>query len=171
VNAQGVKVPSISFREGASVYVRASLYENNFHLGTRDSGENLNGGFLLFDLPSPGNGSAYLGFWTPTTLYYHQVGSSGDHRFMGKFGPNESLSGGSALYCGSASGFGGGPYTTTISYTSTMISNAQPLVTVVSTNNTGFTWHAYSRSASGFTVFVGAGAGSSTEIMYWSFRT
>jgi hypothetical protein len=172
VDPLGNVFPAVSWSEGASIYVRAALFSSTFRIGTRSSSnEDLEGGYLFFDLPSPGSGSAYLGFQSVSTGadWFHQIGSSGDHRFKGKFASNESMGGSSALFCGTA-GFGAGPYFTTLGYGATMASTPRVMLSVVSGNSTDFYWHAYSQSTTGFSVSVGVNAGPSTDVNFWCFR-
>lgn len=173
VTASGAVVPAVSWKEGLSVYTRASLLNSTFTLGARATAtENAEGGYLLFDLPSPGVGSAYLGFWSITNnvQWFHQIGSDGNHRFKGRFGVTETIDGQSALWCGGTN-LGAGPYFTNIGYGATMASTPRVLLSVASGNNTDFMWHAYSQSATGFSFSVGTGAGPGTDINWWCYRT
>lgn len=171
VNAQGVKVPSVSWYEGASVYVRASLYESNFHLATRSPiDQSIQGGYLQFDLPSPGVGSAYLGFWSTSVRYYHQIGSSGEHHFAGKIAPfGGSAGSGAAFMPGEVTGMGAGGFAAFIGYAHTMVSNPAVVATVNTTNGVLFNWHVSNRATNGFWINIGGGP-PATDVFYWAYR-
>jgi hypothetical protein len=169
----GPDVPAVAWYDMSSTsYVRASALSETFYLAARGVANNLvEGGYLYYDLVGGGSGSAYLGFQSGTSgiNWYHQIGSSGDHRFKGKIAGNTNLSGESAIYCGNA-GFGAGNFTSSISYGATMASNPAVLLTVCSGDFNSFNWHVFGRSATGFSFLVGAGAAANVDVAYWAFR-
>ena len=172
VNAAGVKVPSVSWKEGLSVYVRGSLLDSNFFLATRDTNENVEGGYLQFDLPGPGNGSAYLGFWSLSgnSRYYHQVGSNGAHHFKGKIAAFGGSAGNdAAMLGGEVTGMGAGGFSAFISYPYTMISNPAVVATVNTTNGVLFRWHVSNRATNGFWINIEGGP-PATDVFYWAYR-
>lgn len=170
VTAAGDVVPSISWTEGLSVYTRASLLGSNFTLGARDTTtENLEGGYLQFDLPLPGNGSAYLGFWSISGnfRYYHQIGSSGAHRFSGHFGQVHTDGGKSALYIDQ---IGGSGTSQSFTYGPTMATTPLPFVEIQGTSGSPPTASSHAvtaRSATGASIQYPAG---NCDIFIWAIR-
>lgn len=168
INAQGVTVPSVAWYENDPIYVRASLYERNFHLATRrSSDESIQGGYLHFDLPSAGNGSAYVGFWSTAARYYHQIGSSGAHRFTGHFGQVHTDGGLSALYIDQ---IGGSGTSQSFTYGPTMASTPLPFCEIQGTSGSPPTAsnHAVTaRSATGASIQYPAG---NCDIFIWAIR-
>jgi hypothetical protein len=152
--------------------MRHAFAGNVYSIGARSlATRQVEGGLITFDSPAPSNGSAYLGFRSIAngTYFYHQVGSSGDHRFTGRFSQTETIDGQSALWCGAAT-FGAGGFSVFFGYGLTMASNPGVLATVSSGNGTLFRWHVSGRSSTGFSVNVEGAAAAPVDIGYWAFR-
>ena len=170
INSSGVAVPAVSWHEGATVYVRASLINSNFHLMTRSTvTENQEGGYVQFDLPSAGSGSAYLGFWSISggVNYYHQVGSTGAHRFSGHFGQIHTDGGKSALYIDQ---IGGSGTSQSFTYGPTMATTPLPFCEIQGTSGSPPTASSHAvtaRSATGASIQYPAG---NVDVMIWAIR-
>lgn len=169
----GLFAPAVDwFQSGSSTFIRANFLNNVFFLAAKGTSSlAAEGAYVLFDSPSPANGSAYLGFRSTTGSidFYHQVGSSGDHRFTGRFSQTETLNGISALWCGNAT-FGAGGFSVAFGYGMTMASVPAVLATVCSGNGTLFRWHVSGKSATGWSANIEGGAASPTDVAYWCFR-
>lgn len=168
VTADGSFVPAVSWDEGNAVYVRAALFGSAFYLATRGiANEIVEGGYVYFDLPSAGNGSAYLGFQSTSSFHaYHQIGSSGAHRFRGHFGQIFTDGGNSALYIDQ---IGGSGTSQAFTYGPTMATTPMPFIEMQPTSGgAAGKYHCISaRSTTGATVEYPAG---NCDILIWAIR-
>lgn len=173
ITPSGVLAPAIDwYQSGSTTFIRGNFLNNVFLLAAKGTGTlATEGAYILFDSPAPANGSAYLGFRSTSGSidFYHQVGSSGDHRFTGRFSQTETLNGISALWCGNAT-FGAGGFSVAFGYGMTMASVPAVLATVCSGNGTLFRWHVSGRSATGWSANIEGAAASPTDVAYWCFR-
>ena len=163
-------VPAIDiFDDGdPNNHIRLSTVDNIFHLAVRSrTDETIQGGVLTYDLPA-GGGSAYVGYRTPTTFWYHQIGSSSDHRFTGKFGNQETLGGDSMIFCGNDP-YGAGGFTSFHGYGVTFPTAPAVLATVNTSNGTLFRWHVSGRSTTGFSINVEGGP-TAVDVSFFCFR-
>lgn len=173
--ALGGTTPAVALYNGSNPQYGRLRYSNNtVNLSSLNASDNTSeGGFLQFDMPGLGNGSAYLGFYsTTTTAYaYHQVGSSGDHHFRGRIAPyGGSASDNAMVMAGEYTGMGAGGFSAFLGYAQTMVSNPCVVATVQGGNGTLFSWHISGRSTAGFTANIGGGAAAPTDVFFWAYR-
>lgn len=167
--AGGGTVPAIAIYDDGDPnnYVRLSTFNTVFHMSVRSrSTEDIVGGVVTFDLPS-GGGSAYIGYRTPSTWYYHQVGASGAHRFSGHFGQVHTDGGKSALYVDQ---IGGSGTSQSFTYGPTMASIPLPFCEIQGTSGSPPTANAHAmtaRSTTGATIQYPAG---NCDIFIWAIR-
>lgn len=149
-------------------YIRASSSGNVFWLAVRNrTDESVRGGNILFDLPA-GGGSAYIGYKTPTTDWFQQIGSDGTIGFKGVFRRQETYGGLSALY---TTDFGGSGTSAFHTYASTFVNNPWPMVEIMGTSGSPPTASSHAltaRSTTGFTIQYPAG---NCDIWCWAYRT
>lgn len=169
VATDGSTVPAIAIYEDGDPtnYMRLSTVNTTYHMGVRNrTTEELNGGVVTFDLPA-GGGSAYIGYRTPTIWYYHQVGSSGAHRFSGHFGQIHTDGGKSALYIDQ---IGGSGTSQSFTYGPTMATTPLPFVEIQGTSGSPPTASSHAvtaRSATGASIQYPAG---NCDIFIWAIR-
>lgn len=169
VATDGSTVPAIAiYEDGDPInYMRLSTVNTTYHMGVRNrTTEELNGGVVTFDLPA-GGGSAYIGYRTPTIWYYHQVGSSGAHRFSGHFGQIHTDGGKSALYIDQ---IGGSGTSQSFTYGPTMATTPLPFVEIQGTSGSPPTASSHAvtaRSATGASIQYPAG---NCDIFIWAIR-
>lgn len=170
VTFTGETVPAVCWYDDGDPnnYVRGSTIGTVYTLAVRSrTDEQAAGGHLLFDLPA-GGGSTYLGYRTTTSFYYHQIGSSSDHRFTGKFGNQETLGGLSMVFCGNDP-YGAGNFTSFHGYGVTFSNPPAVLATVNTSNATFFRWHVSGRSTTGFSINVEGGP-TAVDVSFFCFR-
>lgn len=169
VTSGGTTVPAIAIYDSGDPnnYVRLSTLDSNFYLGVRDrTTQDLAGGVVWFDLPV-GGGSAYLGYRDPSVWYYHQIGSSGAHRFSGHFGQTHTDGGKSALYIDQ---IGGSGTSQSFTYGPTMATTPLPFVEIQGTSGSPPTASSHAvtaRSATGASIQYPAG---NCDIFIWAIR-
>lgn len=167
----GGTVPAVSWFNGSNPqYGRVRYRDNVFSMASMNtSNHSTEGGYLQFDMPGLGNGSAFLGFYSTTTgaWAYHQVGSSGAHRFRGHFGQVFTDGGMSALYIDQ---IGGSGTSQSFTYGPTMASTPMPFVEIQGTSGSPPTASSHAvtaRSATGASIQYPAG---NCDIFIWAIR-
>jgi hypothetical protein len=173
--ALGGTTPAIAFYNGSNPqYGRLRYSSNIVNLSSLNTTDHTSeGGYLQFDMPGIGNGSAYLGFYSTSTgaWAYHQVGSSGDHHFRGRIATNGgSASNNAAIMAGEVTGYGAGGFSSFINYPFTMMSNPCVVATVNTSNGTLFRWHTSNRASNGFWINIEGGAAAPVDVFYWCYR-
>lgn len=163
--------PGVAWYNDSNPQYARIRYRNNVlimsSLNTAD--HTVEGGYLQFDMPGLGNGSAFLGFSSTSTgaWAYHQIGSSGAHRFRGHFGQVETMGGLSALYIDQ---IGGSGTSQSFTYGPTMATTPLPFCEIQGTSGSPPTAsnHAMTaRSATGATLQYPAG---NCDIFIWAIR-
>jgi hypothetical protein len=167
----GTTVPAVCwFDDGdPNNYIRSSTVGTTYTMAVRSrTDESYKGGFVLFDLPT-GGGSAYIGYreTSSSTFWYHQIGSSGAHRFSGHFGQVHTDGGKSALYIDQ---IGGSGTSQSFTYGPTMTTTPLPFVEIQGTSGTPPTASSHAvtaRSATGASIQYPAG---NCDIFIWAIR-
>lgn len=170
-SAGGGTVPAVSWYQGSNPQYGRTRYANNelAMASLNASDHTTEGGYLLFNMPGLGNGSAYLGFLSTTTgaWAYHQIGSSGAHRFRGHFGQVFTDGGQSALYIDQ---IGGSGTSQSFTYGPTMATTPLPFVEIQGTSGSPPTASSHAvtaRSATGASIQYPAG---NCDIFIWAIR-
>lgn len=169
VGAGGATVPAVSWYDDGdpNYYVRASTLDTTFTLGVRNRvDESIQGGVLHFFLPQTGDSQVWIGHRTPSTFWYHFIGSTGNHALTGHFHKTYTDNGRSALY---ADQIGGSGTSQSVSYGPTMNTTPLPIVDVQpTTGGAAGKYHCIqSRSSTSFTVEYPSG---NYDIFIWSVR-
>jgi hypothetical protein len=169
ITTGGISVPAVAWYDDGDPnnYVRASTLNTNYILGVRSkTDETLRGGNVYFDLPA-GGGSAYLGYTTPSTDWYYQIGSDGAHHLKGIFRKTETLGGLGALHVDQVGASGS---SMSYSYGPTYASTPLPFVEIQGTSGSPPTASSHAltaRSASGFSIQYPAG---NCDVLVWAVR-
>lgn len=169
VTADGSTVPALAIYDDGDPnnYVRLSTAGTSFHMATRSrTTEDQAGGAITFDLPA-GGGSAYIGYRTLSNWYFHQIGSSGAHRFNGHFGQVFTNGGQSALYIDQ---IGGSGTSQSFTYGPTMATTPLPFCEIQGTSGSPPTASSHAvtaRSATGASIQYPAG---NCDIFIWAIR-
>lgn len=163
-------VPAVCWYDDgdANNYVRASTFNTSFSLGVRSrNDETQQGGLILYDLPAGGSGRAWFGYRTPSSFWYHHVGSTGNHHFTGHFTKTHTDGGLSALYVDQITGSG---TSQTVTYGATMATVPHPFVEVQATSG-GAAGKYHCISARGTTSFTVEYPSGNYDIMIWAVRS